>query len=123
MAACVLLAAVFVPNCLAHRVAGRPRPVAVPDPPAVGFCVISMGDPWRFFDGLAPGDNDVIDFPTASLGSCDQAVVGEVISISAADGPPQQISGTRYQSETAACSLDAIGYTGSIAPVISESAD
>jgi hypothetical protein len=85
MVGCVLLAAVVVPNIVVHRVAGQPRPVAVPDQPEVGFCVVVMDDPWRYFSALAPGDDDVIDFPTAASGSCAGPVVGEVISVRISD--------------------------------------
>jgi hypothetical protein len=60
----------------------------------------------------------VIDFPTAHFGPCDGAVVGEVAFMDTTALPPERIVVNDYQSAVAQCALDAIGYLGSIPPVV-----
>ena len=76
-----------------------------------------MADPWRSDPEPASAVGDVIDFPTAHFGPCDGAVVGEVASIDTAL-PPERIDANDYQNAVAQCALDAIGYLGSIPPVV-----
>lgn len=120
--AVVLIAAVVVPNVPGRRIAGDPVAGLVAGPPSAGDCVTWMADPWPRFDRPAPQVDDVLDYPTATTGPCPGPdggpVVGEVVSVDATDPPPARISATDYLSGLSQCPIDAIGYTGSIAPVV-----
>jgi hypothetical protein len=113
-----VLAAVVAPNVHARRVGGSPIPAAVAGPPSIGNCVIDMTDPWppRAEPGFAVGD--AIEFPTAHFGPCVGPTVGEVASIDTGAAPPERIVDNAYQVSVSQCSLDAIGYLGSIPPLV-----
>lgn len=116
--AAVLLAAIVVPNVPGHRIAGEPVAGTVPDSPSTGDCATWIADPWPRFDNPAPQIEDVFDYPTVTIGSCAGPIVGEVVSVASAPVPPVQISATDYLSQLSQCPIDAIAYTGSIAPVV-----
>lgn len=116
--AAVLLAAIVAPNVSGHRIAGEPVAGVVPGPPSTGDCATWIADPWPRFDDPAPKSDDVFDYPTFTVGSCDGPVVGEVVSVASAPEPPVRISATDYLSQISQCPIDAITYTGSIAPVV-----
>ena len=78
----------------------------------------AMADPWRSNPEPAFAVGDVIDFPTAHFGPCDGAVVGEVAFMDTTALPPERIDANDYQNVVAQCALDAIGYLGSIPPVV-----
>ena len=77
-----------------------------------------MVDPWRSNPEPASAVGGVIDFPTAHFGPCDGAVVGEVAFVDTTALPPERIDANDYQNAVAQCALDAIGYPGSIPPVV-----
>ena len=116
--AVVLLAAIIVPNLTSHRVAGQASAGVLPEPPAVGDCLTSMTDPWVHFDDPAPRTDDVFDYPTATVGSCDWPIVAEVVTVALAADPARRVSATDYLSDISPCAIDAIAYTGSIPPVV-----
>lgn len=124
--AAVLTAAVVVPNVPGRRIAGDPVAGPVAGPPSAGDCVSWMADPWPRFDRPAPQVEDVMDYPTATTGPCPGPdgdptagpIVGEVVSVENTAPPPARISATDYLSQLAQCPIDAIAYTGSIAPVV-----
>lgn len=118
MVAAVLLAAIVAPNLLERRVAGQSTAKEIAQPPAAGDCVTGMADPWRLLDEPAFSDVGLVDYPTAVTGSCDGLVVGEVVSVALSATPPVLIGVTEYLTEMSPCPIDAIGYTGSIAPVV-----
>ena len=119
--ALVLLGAA-VPNLSTHRVTGRPVAMLVAGPPSSGTCVITMADPWQAIAQPGQADHDVIDYPTAVYGSCNRPIAGEVVSVDVAASPSARIAATDYLNEATSCALDAIGYTGAIAPVVDQSA-
>ena len=90
----------------------------VDKPPSPGSCVTAMADPWRSNPEPASAVGDVIDFPTAHFGPCDRAVFGEVAFVDTTALPPERIDANDYQNVVAQCALDAIGYLGSIPPVV-----
>ena len=112
-----VLVAVVAPNVSSRRGGGSPNPGRVDGQPSPGTCVTAMADPWRSDPEPGSAGDDVIDFPTAHFGPCDGAVVGEVASIDTAL-PPERIDANDYQNAVAQCALDAIGYLGSIPPVV-----
>lgn len=114
----MLLAAIVVPNLPGRRIAGDPVAGVVPGPPSTGDCATWIADPWPRFDNPAPQIDDVFDYPTVTVGSCDGQIVGEVVSVEPGMEPPVQISATDYLSQLSQCPIDAITYTGSIAPVV-----
>lgn len=120
--AVVLVAAVVVPNVPGRRIAGDPVAGVVAGPPSTGDCVAWMADPWPRFDRPAPQIDDVLDYPTATTVACPGPdggpIVAEVVSVDPTAPPPARISATNYLSQLAQCPIDAIGYTGSIAPVV-----
>jgi hypothetical protein len=116
--ACAVLVAVVAPNVSSRRVSGSPIPGRVDGPPAPGSCVTAMVDPWRSNPEPASAVGGVIDFPTAHFGPCDGAVVGEVAFVDTTALPPERIDANDYQNVVAQCALDAIGYLGSIPPVV-----
>ncbi|WP_420123974.1 septum formation family protein [Nakamurella sp.] len=122
IAAVVLTATIVVPNVPGRRIAGEPVAGVVAGPPSAGDCVTWMADPWPRFDRPAPQVDDVMDYPTASTGPCPDPgggpIVGEVVSVETTASPPARISATDYLSQLAQCPIDAIAYTGSIAPVV-----
>lgn len=116
--ASVLLAAIVIPNVPGRRIAGSPSAGAVPGPPSTDDCVTWIADPWPRFDNPAPQIDDVFDYPTLTVGPCDGGIVGEVVSVADNPEPPVRISATDYLSQISQCPIDAIAYTGSIAPVV-----
>lgn len=114
----MLAAAIVVPNLSGRRIAGEPVAGAVAGSPSAGDCATWIADPWPRFDDPAPESEDVFDYPTFTVGSCDGPIVGEVVSVTSAPEPPPQISATDYLSQLEQCPIDAIAYTGSIAPVV-----
>ena len=94
----------------------------VAGPPSSGTCVITMADPWQAIAQPGQADHDVIDYPTAVYGSCNRPIVGEVVSVDVAASPSARVAATDYLNEATSCALDAIGYTGAIAPVVDQSA-
>ena len=118
MVAVVLLAAIIVPNLSERRVAGQPVAMDIAGPPASGDCLTHLTDPWRMIDEPAPSDLEFIDYPTADVGSCDGPVAGEVVSVSLTAAPPVHIAATDYLTAMSPCPIDAIGYTGSIPPIV-----
>ncbi len=119
--AVVLLAAIVAPNWSTHRVAGSPVAKVLAGPPASGDCVTSMNDPWRQFTEPAPDGAELMDYPSAIVGPCSGTVVGEVVSVNSVADPPIRIAANDYLSDYSTCALDAIGYTGSIPPVVQRS--
>ena len=113
----VLLAAVVGVNPLTRRVAGDPAPVSVAGAPAVGDCVRTVPTAERGSEL-----EESLDYPVAGYGSCDSPIVGEVSSVDPAGAPAQRITGADYWPLSAQCALDAIGYTGSIPPVVDQGA-
>ncbi len=118
MVAAVLLAAIVVPNLSERRVAGQPVAKEIAGPPKSGDCVTRMTDPWRQFDEPAPTDVEIIDYPSADFDGCDGPVAGEVVSVSLSATPPVRIAATDYLTAMSPCPIDAIGYTGSIPPIV-----
>ena len=116
--AVALLAVIVVPNLPGRRIAGEPAAGAVAGPPAMGDCATWIADPWPRFDNPAPQIDDVFDYPTVTTGSCTGPIVGEIVSVASALAPPVRISATDYLSQISQCPIDAISYTGSIAPVV-----
>jgi len=116
--AVALLAVIVVPNLPGRRIAGEPAAGAVAGPPAMGDCATWIADPWPRFDNPAPQIDDVFDYPTVTTGSCTGPIVGEIVSVASALAPPMRISATDYLSQISQCPIDAISYTGSIAPVV-----
>lgn len=120
--AVVLAAAVVLPNVPGRRVAGEPLAGVVTGPPSAGDCVTWVADPWPRFDRPAPQTDDVMAYPTATTGTCPSPdtgpIVGEVVSVDPTTQPPARISATDYLSRLGQCPIDAIAYTGSIAPVV-----
>ncbi len=119
---CAVLAAVVAPNVSSRRVGGKPIPGMVDGPPSDGACVTAMIDPWRSTPEPGPAVDDLIHFPTADFGPCDGPVVGEVASMDTAASPPERIVATDYQNAVAQCALEAIGYLGSVPPVVGQGA-
>ena len=113
----VLLAAVLGPDPSTRRVAGNPTPVSVSKPPSIGLCVTTLTMADRRADL-----EEVTDFPTAVYGPCDGSTVGEISSVDQAAAPARQVTGADYWPLTSQCALDAIGYTGSIPPVVKQGA-
>lgn len=111
----VLLAAVVGANPLTRRVAGDPAPVTVSGAPSIGDCVTSLPTAERGADL-----DGTIDYPSAEYGPCNNPIVGEVSSVDQAIAPARQITGAEYWPLSAQCALDAIGYTGSIPPVVNQ---
>ena len=116
--ACTVLAAVVAPNVTARRVGGTAIPVAIDAPPAVGSCALTITDPWSSNPETGFAVGNVIDYPTARFGPCAGAAVGEVVFVDAATSPPEQVVDNDYQTILQQCALDAIGYLGSIPPVV-----
>src|SRR5690242_18333921 len=116
--AAVLTAAIVVPSVTGRRVAGEPVAGAVAGPPSSGDCVTWIADPWSRFDNPAPQIDDVFAYPTATVGPCTGPIAGEVVSVNPGAAPPSRISATDYLSQISQCPIDAIAYTGSIAPVV-----
>ncbi len=116
--ACTVLVAVVAPNVTARRVGGSAIPAAIDGPPSVGMCVLTMTDPWRSSPqpGFALGT--VIDYPTAVFDACAGTAVAEVVRVDAAAAPPQRVVDNNYQTIVQQCALSAIGYLGSIPPVV-----
>lgn len=116
--AVVLAAAIVAPSVSGRRIAGLAVAVPVAGPPSTGDCVTWVADPWPRFDDPAPLDDDIFDYPTVTVGACAGPIVGEVMSVDPTAQPPARISATDYLSQISQCPIDAISYTGSIAPVV-----
>jgi hypothetical protein len=113
----VLLAAVLGGNPLIRRVAGHPGVVTVSGAPEIGDCVTGLPAPEGGTELEQP-----IDYPVAEYGPCDGLIVGEVSSVDEVGSAARRITGADYWPLSAQCSLDAIGYTGSIPPVVNQGA-
>ncbi len=85
-----LLAAVVVPAVGGRGIPGVAQPVPVPGPPAIGACVGLPFD--TTFDRFGADSTDD-RYPELGLGECDQAHVGEVVSV-IAQPLPTKVTGT-----------------------------
>jgi hypothetical protein len=114
----VLLTAMLTAGPLTRRVAGHPAALAVAGAPMIGDCVTGFPMAERGIEV-----DQTLDFPTAEFGPCDRPIVGEVSStVDRAVAPPRRITGAEYWPMSAQCALDAIGYLGSIPPVVDQGA-
>jgi len=113
----VMVAAAVGAGPLSRRVAGQPTVVAVSAAPTVGECVTALARPERGTE-----IKETIDYPTAEYGPCDRPIVGEVSSVDQSTAPARQLTGADFWPLSAQCALDAIGYTGSIPPVVYQGA-
>ncbi|WP_154674338.1 hypothetical protein [Nakamurella lactea] len=72
-----LLAAVIVPNVIGRGIPGSAQPVAVPAAPSIGDCVGQPFDvQWNWVT-----DSAAYHYPDLSLGGCELAHYGEVVSV------------------------------------------
>jgi hypothetical protein len=113
----VLLAAVLGGNPLTRRLAGDPAVLTVSGVPVIGDCVSAITAPEHSTEL-----EETIDFPAAEYGPCNGPIVGEVSSVDETAAPDRRITGADYWPLSAQCALNAIGYTGSIPPVVDQGA-
>ncbi len=114
----VLVVAVVAPNLSQRRIAGSAEPIAIPDPPARGDCVVAVADVNRLLREGNFGVDDQIELPVARYGPCDGPIVGEVVSVTDDADTPKRVPAPQYQNELSQCALNSIGYTGSVGPVV-----
>jgi hypothetical protein len=109
--ACLTL--IVLPNIHGRPVSGSAIPTYVPPPPQVGQCVTSLK---QVQFGTEQPDDTPIAYPTISYGSCDSAVMGEVMSVDPTGLSAAGLTIGTYQTASSSCELDEVNYVGSIGP-------
>lgn len=110
----VAITATIVPGVIGHQVSGSPAPEPIPPAPGVGTCLTAVSPPPPATEDTNPSAR--ITYPSAEFGSCDGAVVGEVMSVDLTEHPLAKATIGTYQAASATCELDQVNYVGSIGP-------
>lgn len=118
MAVAILTAAV-APKVRPSQIDGQAVASALAGSPAVGDCLLAIRDRLPNLSA-ATDSNVVVGYPTATLGTCDGPIVGEVGYMLAGANPPAKLTVDNYRSDLEACAEGTVGYTGSIPSVVDD---